>query len=153
MLYLIDVAYLIKCARKRSLHSQPMRKFTYLARGPIVIKIVYILWCHTTEIWYRFYLTKSVVLPENKDKRKLLDLFDTKKPSSTQKCMVRHKNAWFGTKMLSSTQKCHTYQLSLPLSIIPHPILCAIFFPILFKYFVFKNPQRWQNETFIFQNI
>ena len=55
--------------------------------------------------------------------------FDTKKPGSTQKCPVRHKNA------LPSM-----HQLTLPLLNIPPPFLWEISFPILFQYFVFKNP-------------
>ena len=55
--------------------------------------------------------------------------FDTKKPGSTQKCLVRHKNA------LPSM-----HQWTLPLSNIPPPLLWEIFFfSILFQYFVFKN--------------
>ena len=63
-----------------------------------------------------------------------------KKHSSTHKCsvrhknMVRHKNARFDTKMpYPACISCHChYQIS--------PFLWEYFFPIPFKYFVFKNP-------------
>ena len=66
----------------------------------------------------------------------------------TKKSPVRQQNAWFDTKKASSTQKCpvwhknslpNMHQLTLPLSNIP-PLLWEIFFPMLFKYFVFKKP-------------
>ena len=80
--------------------------------------------------------------------------FDTKKLGSTQKCMVQHKKAWFNTKMYGSTQKSSVrhknaelsmHQLPLPLSnSLPHP-LGNNFFPILFKHFVFKIPNKSEN--------
>ena len=66
---------------------------------------------------------------------------------STQKSPVRQQNAWFDTKMPGSTQKCpvrhkNTPQhVSVDIAITQHPPSCKKhFFPILFKYFVFKNP-------------
>ena len=65
--------------------------------------------------------------------------FDSKMHGSTQKSPVRHKNARFDTKMPSPaciSWHCH-YQTSPP----PLPPWCEkYFFPILFQYFVFKNP-------------
>ena len=66
----------------------------------------------------------------------------------TQKSPVRQQNAWFDTKKPGSTQKCPVphknalpsmHQLTLPLSNIPRPSCEKYFFPILFQYFVFKN--------------
>ena len=67
---------------------------------------------------------------------------------STQKSPVRQQNAWFDTKMPVSTHKCPVrhknvlssmHQLTLPLSNIPLAVR-NIFFQILFKHFVLKNP-------------
>ena len=43
------------------------------------------------------------------------------------------------TKMPGSTQKCLPQHASIDIAIIT-PLLWEIFFPILFQYFVFKNP-------------
>ena len=71
-----------------------------------------------------------------------------KKSSLTQKCPVRHKNARFDTKMTypgnPTCISCHChYQTS------PHLSSWEIFFPILFKYFIFKYPQRNKNEIIL----
>ena len=73
-----------------------------------------------------------------------------KKPGSTQKClvrhkntMVRHKNARLDTKMLYPaciSFHCH-YQTS--------PFLWEIYCPILFKYFVYINPWRHEKRNHI----
>ena len=72
-------------------------------------------------------------------------------PGSTAKCMVRHKNARFDTKMPGSTQKCPPQHESVDIAIIKHPPTpCEkYFFPILFKYFVFKNSYRNENEIIL----
>ena len=63
--------------------------------------------------------------------------FDSKMHGSTLKSPVQHKNARFDTKMPSPaciSWHCH-YQTPPP-----PPHVRNIFFPILFQYFVFKNP-------------
>ena len=62
--------------------------------------------------------------------------------------MVRHKNARFD-------KKCPTQHASVVIAIIkhPHPLLWEIIFPFLFKYLVFKNPYRNENEIILMLNI
>ena len=66
----------------------------------------------------------------------------TQKPGSAAKCMVWHKKAPFDTIMPGSTQKCPPQHASAHIAIFnpPPPLLWEIFFPIILKYFVFKNP-------------
>ena len=63
--------------------------------------------------------------------------------------LVRHKKAWFDCKMHGSaqknpgsTQKYPPQHASIDIAIVKHPPLPRekYFFPILLKYFVFKNP-------------
>ena len=63
--------------------------------------------------------------------------FDTKKPGSTAKRVVRHNNISFVTKMPDT--KCPTHHTSIDIAIIRYTFI-EIIFPILFQSFVLTNP-------------
>ena len=63
--------------------------------------------------------------------------FDTKKPGSTEKRVVRHNNVSFVTQMPDT--KCPTHHISIDIAIIKYTFI-EIIFPILFQSFVLTNP-------------
>ena len=60
--------------------------------------------------------------------RTIITLVRHKKPGSIAKCMVRHKNVEFDTKMPSSTQKCPPQHASVDIAIIKDPPVLNICF-------------------------
>ena len=80
---------------------------------------------------------------------------------STQKSPVRQQNASFETEVPGSTQKCPVRHTKMPSPAciswhchhqtppLPPLLWWTFFFSILFKYFVFKNPYRNENEIIL----
>ena len=79
--------------------------------------------------------------------------FDTKKPGSTAKCMVRHKKARFDTKMPSSTQNAlpSMHQWTLPLSNIPRPFCENIFFQFYFNILFLRTHREMKRKLYWYE--